>query len=72
MLRAEYKSTDKVSTWADLWTMSEDTARKYASEELRQWWDSNGRVTFAELKARVLGDRAALNDITSRGRDFVQ
>ncbi|WP_406234943.1 hypothetical protein [Nocardia sp. NBC_01009] len=55
----------------DLWSMPEDRARKYASEELRGWWDENGRVTAAELKAQML-DPVELARIQSRGRDYLQ
>lgn len=30
-------------------------ARKYASDELLEWWEVNGRVTFEEFKAQLLG-----------------
>lgn len=31
-----------------LWTGRESAARKYASEELCEWWDANGRLTIGE------------------------
>ncbi|MEU1432140.1 hypothetical protein ABZ412_34240 [Nocardia sp. NPDC005746] len=54
-----------------LWSMPEDRARKYASEELRGWWDQNGRMTAAELKAQLL-DPTELARMQSRRRDFLQ
>ncbi|WP_433658050.1 hypothetical protein ACQPW1_39745 [Nocardia sp. CA-128927] len=54
-----------------LWSMSEDRARKLASEELRGWWDEHGRITVAELKAQML-DPVELARIQSRGRDYLQ
>lgn len=54
-----------------LWTSSEATALKYASDELKAWWDTNGRVTVAELKAQLL-DPAELARIMSGRRDFLQ
>lgn len=37
----------------------ESRARKYASEELRNWWDKHGRMTFAEYRSHLLADPAA-------------
>ncbi|WP_280442239.1 hypothetical protein [Nocardia brasiliensis] len=54
-----------------MWSMSEDRARKLASEELRGWWDEHGRTTVAELKAQML-DPVELARIQSRGRDYLQ
>jgi hypothetical protein len=34
----------------DLWPMQEARAMRLASEELREWWAANGRMTFAEWK----------------------
>lgn len=53
-----------------LWSIPEDRARKYASEELRAWWDEHGRITVAELKAQLL-DPTELARIQSRRRDFL-
>jgi hypothetical protein len=52
------------------------TARKYASEDLLRWWSDNGRMTYTQFKAQVLGRRAdtAAAKVTagqSNGRDFV-
>lgn len=44
---------------ASLFTGSEARARKWASEELKAWWDKNGRMTFAEWKAHLLADSTA-------------
>lgn len=34
----------------DLWGMNERTARKYASEELNEWWDTHPRITQATAR----------------------
>ena len=54
-----------------LWSGGEDRARKYASEELRAWWDRHGRTTTAELKAQML-DPVKLAQIRSGRRDYLQ
>ena len=54
-----------------LWSMPESQARKYATEELKSWWDQHGRVTAAELKAQLL-DPAELARIMSSRRDYLQ
>lgn len=33
-----------------------DKARKHASDELKAWWDLNGRVTYDQYRADLLGD----------------
>jgi hypothetical protein len=38
-----------------LFTGPESRARKYASPELKEWWDQNGRPTAADFKASLLG-----------------
>lgn len=43
----------------DLFEGPAHVARKHASEELRRWWDANGRPTFAEWKAQLLDPSAA-------------
>ena len=42
-----------------LWNSNEATVRKYASPELKQWWDDNGRVTLAEPRAELLDPTSA-------------
>lgn len=34
---------------------NEATARRYASEELKQWWDDHGRITLEDFRANLLG-----------------
>lgn len=51
-------------------------ARKYASEDLLRWWADNGRTTFTEYRAQVLGreaDRKAaeLTKVGGNGKDFI-
>lgn len=43
----------------DLWLRNESYARKWASDELKEWWDANGRVTFDEFSAGLLTGEAA-------------
>lgn len=42
-----------------LWTGPETRARKYASEELRAYWDQHGRLTKAEWDRLSAGEQAA-------------
>ncbi|WP_017972514.1 phage minor capsid protein [Actinopolyspora halophila] len=54
-----------------LFTGSEARARKYASDELKEFWDQNGRMTFTEYSAMILGNtRAAQQSGAARG-DFL-
>jgi hypothetical protein len=49
-----------------------DRARKYATEELRRWWDANGWMNFTEFKAQMLDreqDRRAA-EAGRTARDF--
>jgi hypothetical protein len=43
-----------VNGW-DLFTGPESTARKYASDELKQHWDQHGRPTFEDFRGGLLG-----------------
>lgn len=38
-----------------LFTGNEAVARRYASEELKQFWDDHGRLTLADFRASLLG-----------------
>jgi hypothetical protein len=38
----------------DLWRQNEAYARRWASNELKEWWDTNGRLTFDVFAARLL------------------
>ena len=42
-----------------LFTGPVSRVKKYASEELLQWFEENGRPTFDEWVATLLGDRTA-------------
>jgi hypothetical protein len=42
-----------------LFSGPEARARRWASDELKQWWDDNGRETFEDHKSRLLGGQAA-------------
>lgn len=44
---------------ARLFSGPEVRARRWASDELKQWWDENGRLTFTDHKALLLGGQAA-------------
>lgn len=70
LLNPQAQRAGQVS-FVDLWTMPEAQALKYASEELRGWWDEHGRVTAAELKAQLL-DPTELARIMSSRRDYLQ
>ncbi len=37
-----------------LWRQNETYARRWASDELKQWWDENGRITFDQFRAELL------------------
>jgi hypothetical protein len=39
----------------DLFSGPASRARKWASEDLQRWWADNGRMTFGQYKAQVLG-----------------
>jgi minor capsid protein 2 len=40
----------------DLFTGPASRARKWASDELKEWWDEHGRITYDGWVARLLGD----------------
>ncbi|HEY9472831.1 MAG TPA: phage minor capsid protein, partial [Mycobacteriales bacterium] len=54
-----------------LFSGTEARARRYASPELREWWDDNGRPTFEEWKTGLLGDGGALRRIRGARGDFL-
>jgi hypothetical protein len=43
-----------------LFTGPESRARKYASPELKEWFDQNGRPTVADLRASMMGQKAGM------------
>lgn len=51
-----------------LWTGSERRANKYASEELRAYFDKHGRLTRNEWKRAQVGEREALEAEDARSR----
>ena len=55
-----------VDPWS-LFTGPEPRARKYASSELREWWDMNGRPTVDDYQATLMGHAASAGP---RGGDF--
>jgi hypothetical protein len=54
-----------------LFTSNDATARKYATPELRQWWDDHGRVTLAEHRAELLDPTSAARMRHARA-DYLQ
>ncbi|CAM3431670.1 hypothetical protein [Stackebrandtia soli] len=51
-------------------------ARLYASEDLQRWWTENGRTTFTEFRAQLLGREAdkraaVVTRLQSNARDFI-
>jgi len=56
-----------------LFTSNEAFARRWASDELKAWWDTHGRLTFAEWKAQLLDDQGAARRQRERGGgDFLK
>jgi hypothetical protein len=58
---------------ATLWSGSAARARKYASDELKQWWSEHGgRMTAAEYAAQFTGDTKAAEAarLAGQGKDF--
>jgi hypothetical protein len=54
-----------VDPWS-LFTGPEARARKYASPELREWWDQNGRPSAADFQDTLMGHKAS----GPRGGDY--
>jgi hypothetical protein len=54
-----------------LFTGPETRARKYASDELRAWWDIHGRPTLEEHRAELLGETGAAGRLRSARGDFL-
>lgn len=46
---------------ASLFTGPAQRASRWASDELKEWWDAHGRVTFDEFVGRMLSGRVAVN-----------
>jgi len=59
---------------ATLWSGPAARARKYASDELKQWWSEHGgRTTVAEFTAHHTGDNPAAIErarLAGQGRDY--
>lgn len=58
---------------ATLWSGQTARARKYASDELKQWWSEHGgRITATEFAAQFTGDKAAAerSRLVGQGRDY--
>lgn len=59
---------------ATLWSGQAARARKYASDELKRWWEAHGgRMTWTQFEARYVRKRRAGAKVAARGevgRDF--
>lgn len=53
-----------------LFTGPETRARRWASDELKEWWDVNGRPTYPEFRADLLGDTGTARNLRSQRGDF--
>lgn len=53
----------------DLFTGPAAYAARWASDELKQWWDDNSRPTLAEFRAELLGDQGTARGIRG-GRGY--
>ncbi|WP_344677236.1 phage minor capsid protein [Saccharopolyspora taberi] len=58
----------------ELFTGPAARARKWASDELLEWWEEHGRITFDEFAAQLLGDTNAARDAGFRtgGEDWLR
>ncbi|MBA9003673.1 phage minor capsid protein [Thermomonospora cellulosilytica] len=55
-----------------LFTGPEARARRYATDDLKAWWDEHGRLTFEEFKAQLIDDFEAIRRRRDRsGGDFL-
>ncbi len=54
------KARDDGRRIVDLLRVNEQTARAWASEETRRYWDENGRLTYDAFKAGYTGDDEAM------------
>jgi hypothetical protein len=60
-------------TAASLWSGPSARARKYASDELKEWWETHGgRRNLTEYRAQFTGDRSAAESarLAGQGRDY--
>ena len=55
-----------------LWAGRERAARRYASPELRAWWDQHGRLTVTQYLDQIRRDRAAGKDQYETGADYLR
>lgn len=52
-----------------LWRCTARQAERWASEELREWWHVNGRLTLAEFRAGLASSRRAAREQRDAERD---
>lgn len=57
-------------TEAALFTASEAQVRRYASPEMLEWFDQNGRPDLAEFRAQLVGDSQAAFRLRNQRGDF--
>lgn len=57
---------------ASLFTAPEAQVRKYATPEMLEWFDQNGRPDLAEFRAQLLGDSQAAYRLRNQRGDFLQ
>lgn len=63
---------DRKLSAVDLFSGPRAAARKYASEELKRWWEQHPRQTYTEFRADVLGrreDKRAAAKIRNQGQE---
>ena len=56
----------------NLWYCSDATARKHMSEEMRIWFDANGRITLPVMRAMILDGDENFRRRTIMNEDFHQ
>ena len=55
LVRPEHRGT--YTSTRNFWSCNTRELKKYASEELLEWFDRNGRITYSELRDRMLGGK---------------
>jgi len=56
----------------NLWAGRERIARRYASAELRAWWDQHGRLTVTQYLDQIRRERAAEKDQYETGAEYLR
>lgn len=55
-----------------LWSGRERPARRYASPELRAWWDQHGRITVTQYLEQIRRERAGEKDTYESGAQYLR